>query len=160
MLSNTAIGSLVSLLLVVSAASSAELAPTACRLLSAMEVENVVRVRVGQGSPRVNTERVSACFFEAGGIGTVSVLLRRNTSKDWIADQKRRMSGPGSFRPTGGLGDAAFVLDAREKGAAICVFQGGYYLQVSVFRLGGARAVQPAAEALARMALARLRQPG
>ncbi|MGB7762489.1 MAG: hypothetical protein WBL61_21825, partial [Bryobacteraceae bacterium] len=94
-----------------------------------------------------------SCLFTAGTGGTVSILLRRNASADWIAEQRRRMTGPGSFRRVSGVGDSAFVLDHLERGAALCVFLGEDYLQISVFRLGGASSVLPAAEELARQAL-------
>jgi LPS sulfotransferase NodH len=86
---------------------------------------------VSNGSPRVNTEILTSCLFTGGSDGTVSILLRRNASKEWIAEPRRRMSGAGSFRPVA-------------------------YLQISIFRAGSADAVLPAAEELARKALSRL----
>lgn len=132
----------------------AEFPPTACGLLSAGEVEQALHVPVSNGSPRVNTEILTSCVFTDGRGGVVSILLRRNTSQDWTTEQRRRMSG--SFRPFAGLGDSAFVLDRREQGAALCVFRGEYYLQISIFQVGSADAVLPAAEDLARKALSRL----
>ena len=146
----------IALLFAITNPTHAESPPTACDLLSPAEVDRALHVRVGPGSPRVNTELVTNCLFIAGRDGTISVLFRRNAAADWAAEQRRRMTGPGSFRPVSGVGDSAFVLDKREQGAALCIFQGEYYLQISVFRLGGADTVLPAAEELARQALSQL----
>jgi hypothetical protein len=146
----------IALFLVLTIPTHAETPRTACDLLSPAEVEHALHVPVGLGSPRVNAELVTNCLFTAGRDGTVSILFRRNASADWVAEQRHRMTGQGSFRPVRGVGDSAFVLDKREQGAALCVFLGEYYLQVSVFRLGGADVVRPAAVELARQALSRL----
>jgi hypothetical protein len=146
----------IALLLVICTPTHAGSRPAACSLLSAAEVVHAVGVPVGPARTRVNSERVTSCVFAADGGGTVSVLLRRNASADWRAEQRRRMTSAGSFRPVSGMGDSAFLLDNREQGAALCVFSGEYYLQISVFRLGGADTVLPPAEELARRALSRL----
>lgn len=146
----------VALLLAIAAPAHAESPPTACQLLFPAEVGRALHVSVGSGSPRVNSERLTGCRFAADGGGIVSILLRRNASAEWMAEQRQRMTSAGSFRRVSGLGDSAFVLDGRERGAALCVFLGEDYLQISVFRLGGTDTVLPAAEELARRALSRL----
>jgi len=151
-----AVGGPIALLSVVSTPTHAESPPTACHLLSPAAVEHTLHVPVGFGSPRVNSELVNSCLFTANRGGTVSILLRRKASADWIAEQRYRMMSQGSFRPVSGVGDSAFVMDHREHGAALCVFLGDHYLQISVFRLGGADTVLPAAEELARQALTAL----
>jgi hypothetical protein len=152
-----AIGGPIVLLLAISTTARAEYSPTACQLLSPAEVEHALHVPVGAGSPRVNSELVTSCLFTADGGGTISILLRRNPPADWIAEQRQRMTNSGSFRPVSGVGGSAFGLDSREQGAALCVFLGEYYLQISVFRLGNAGTVLPVAEELARQARSRLR---
>jgi hypothetical protein len=154
-----AAGGPIALLLVIPLPTHAESPATACHLLSPAEVEHALHIPVGPGSPRVNTELVTNCLFTAGRDGAISILLRRNAAAGWTAEQRRRMTGAGSFRPVSGVGDSAFVLDKREQGAALCVFLGGYYLQISVFRSGGADTVLPAVEELARQALSRLSAP-
>lgn len=146
----------VSLSFLLSTVAPAEFSPTACHLLTSVEVDKALHVPVDHGNPRVNTEFVSVCSFPSGRSGTVSILIRRNASKEWIAEQRQRMKGPGSFRPVSVVGDSAFVLDRRKDGAAMCVFHGAYYLQVSVFRLGDGQSVLPAVEVLVRKALSRL----
>ena len=146
----------MALLLCLSTPARAQFPPTACSLLSPAEVEQVLHVPMGPGSPRVNAGNLTSCLFTARGGGKVSILLRRNASRNWIAEQRYRMSGASTFRPLGGLGDSAFVLDRRGQGAALCVFRGEYYLQISAFGTGGASDVLPATEELARKALSRM----
>jgi len=129
----------------------------ACGLLSPADIERVLHAPVGDGGPRVNTEVLTTCSFSVAQSGSVSILLRRDSLKEWSGEQRNRMTCGISFRPVSGLGDAAFVLDRRPKGVTLCVFLGANYLQVSVLGLGDSDSVLPAATALARKALCRLR---
>ena len=61
----------------------------------------------------------------------------------------------GAFRPAAGLGERAFVFDMGGAGAAVCVFRGEHYLQVSAFRIGDADAYATA-EKLVGLAMGRL----
>jgi hypothetical protein len=154
----SAVGGPIALLLAVCTPAHAQSSPTACNLVSHAEVERALHVPVGFGSARVNSELVTSCLYAADRGGTVSIVLRHNPPAVWIAEQRQRMTSPGGFRPVSGLGGSAFMLDAREQGAALCVFLGEYYLQISVFRLGGADTVIPAAKELARRALMALNE--
>ena len=133
----------------------------ACSLLSREEVGQALGAPVGEGRALVSTGVVTSCSFPAKGGGSVPILLRRNAGRAWIAEQEYRMNkgvGHGAFRPVAGLGERAFVLDMRWAGAALCVFRGEHYLQVSAFGIGDADA-HAAAEKLAGMAMSRLESP-
>jgi len=134
----------------------AESVPAACELVTHGEVQTAVLRTVESGSPRVNAENVTSCLFKDARGGAVSVLFHNNVSQEWIAQQTVRMSGTASFRPVSSVGDTAFVLDRDERGAAICLFRKGSYLQVSAFGLGDANSVVPGITDLARKALRRL----
>ena len=47
----------------------------------------------------------------------------------------------------------AFVVNRQNEGAALCVFRGEAYLQISVFRMGAADMVLPGVKELAQTAL-------
>jgi hypothetical protein len=144
------------LLSAIGTAARAENPAGACHLLSQAEVEQAVHFPSDNGSIRVNSGALTSCTFRAEGGGSVSVLLRRDAPRRWVAEQQRRMTAGSNFRAIDGVGDSAFVLDLRQAGAALCVFRGDYYLEISVVRLGGANSVLPATQELALKALSRL----
>jgi hypothetical protein len=129
--------------------------PRACRLVSRAEVERALQAPVGEGEIRVNTENLTSCTFAVAGGGSVSILLRRHASKEWIDEQTHRMSNASSFQPVS-AGDSAFVLDMRHAGTVFCVFQGEYCVVVSVNRVVHGDGALQAAQCLARIALSKL----
>jgi hypothetical protein len=129
---------------------------TACTLVSATEVGHALGVAINDDSQRVTTEALTICLFKDFKGGAVSVLVRHNPSRDWIAEQENRMGRSANFRAVGGLEDTAFVLDRRGDGAVLCVFRGEYYLQISAFRLGPSDAIVAAAKALAQAIASRI----
>jgi hypothetical protein len=139
-----------------SLAARAENPAGACRLLSKADVEQALHLATNNGDTRVNTDALTSCTYRAPSGGTVSILVRRHASRAWIGEQLKRMNSGSGFRPIDGVGDAAFVLDLRQSGVALCVFQGDYYIEICVVRLGAADSVLPATQKLARKALSRL----
>ena len=131
----------------------------ACSLLPRGVVESAVGTSVGPGRTGIDNRVASSCSFPIKGAGSVSVLVRRSTETGWIAAQQQRMNRGvqlGTYRSVDGLGEPAFVFDMQNSGAALCVFHGNSYLQVSIFDAGRSLAVLPAVERLTRAALARL----
>jgi hypothetical protein len=146
----------ISLLSATSLAARNPALTTACNLLSASDVQEVVQLQSDQGSTRINAGILTSCTFRIVGGGSVSVLLRHDDSGTWVVSQRRRMTGAPDIRPIDGMGGSAFVLDLHDSGAALCVYRGNYYLQVSVVRLGSSDRVLPTVQELARRALANL----
>ncbi|MBZ5728979.1 MAG: hypothetical protein LAP87_28875 [Acidobacteriia bacterium] len=112
-----------------------------------------------EGQERVRNGAATSCSFAAEFGGHIVIMARRVAGGSWSAQQIERMqreSGHGGFRDFPGLGDRSFLFDLHTAGALLCVFRGGYYLQISVFGMGDAAQVSSAVERLARLALARL----
>jgi hypothetical protein len=131
-------------------------APSACGLLSREAVEQVLGTSLGNARVGANNGDVTSCSFPIKGGGSISILLRRNANRAWIAEQEERMNlgdRYGNFRPVAGLGEKTFVLDMRDAGAAVCVLGAASCLQVSVFRAGTAATVFAKVEKLAEAAL-------
>lgn len=71
-------------------------------------------------------------------------------------------SDGGSFHTVDGIGRRSFLLEMGAEGVALCVFDRGYYLQISALGLRTAAQVAPAMESIARRAVmrfARRRRP-
>lgn len=127
--------------------------------LSRDAVEQAFGASIGEARVGVHNRTVTTCSFPIEGGGSLSILLRRNAGRAWIAEQEQRMNGSvrhGRFYPVAGLGGEAFMLDMRAAGAVLCVFRGNDYVQVSVFKAGAAATVFPGAEKVARATLTRL----
>ena len=125
----------------------------ACQLVSQLEVERTLQMPAVKGDARINADTLTACIFRAEQGRSVSILVRRRASREWVAEQQRRMSGSAQFHAVSGLGDSAYRLNLP-RAAALCVFRGDDYLEVYV-RAGEAR-VPVAAEELARTVLSRM----
>jgi len=137
--------------------------PAACGLLEREAVEQVFGASVGDARMAGSSAAVTNCLFPIKGSGgSISILLRTNPGRAWIAEQEQRMKMGvryGTYRAAAGPEGKAFVLDMRDAGAALCVIRADYYLQVSVFRAGAAATVLPSVERLAAAALSRLGPP-
>ena len=121
--------------------------PDACGLLRGGEVRSAERRAMTGGS--------SVCRYGVGDGGILTVVVRRVPAR-WAAEQIERMAkNPERYREAE-LGDRSFLFDMGEAGAALCIFQGEYYVQLSVFRMGRASSVRPVLERLAVTALERL----
>jgi hypothetical protein len=144
------------LLLVTAVAARAERPPTACELVTAGEVSRTLHVGVGHGRLRIHSRHMSSCSFPIRKGGSVAILLHRGASKEWVSWRRDTVSSRATFRPVNGIADPAFVLDRHNDGAALYVFSGEFYLQISVSRPGGADTAVAAAEELTRDALWRL----
>ena len=130
---------------------------TACTLLSRPELEEIVTVPLTDGE--AGGKVATACLFGAKSGGRVVVVLHAIPTSAWSSEQVERMeqgAREGSYREVPELGDRSFLFDMGARGAAICVFRGDYYLQISVFGLGAAPKLAPAVERLARRAVVRL----
>lgn len=130
----------------------------ACGLLSRADVAEAV-APVGEGLPRTLGRDVTSCLFAAERGGQVTLLVHRIPPGAWMFEQIERMKRGvqlGTYREVHGIGDRSFLYLPQSEAGVLCVFHGGYYLQVSMLRM--ARAVRrPAAlESLAIRALARL----
>lgn len=62
----------------------------------------------------------------------------------------------GTYQEVPGIGERSFLYDLRQAGAVLCVFESGYYLQLSVVSPGLEFRTPIVLETLARRALARL----
>jgi hypothetical protein len=125
-------------------------AQSACDLLSRSDIQQVIGTAGEGGRSQVNTGVVSTCVFDFGGDGRIAVLVRHHARRDWILAQSGRMAS--QFRSVEGLGDRAYRLHLQA-GAALCIYRGEDYLQVSALRTKGADRL---AEELARRILSRL----
>ena len=143
-------------LLAVMSGAKAESPLTTCPLASAVEAARAFEGVIGNDARRVSSEAMTICVFKGDKGGAVTVLVRHNLSKHWLADQQNRMRHSTNSRGMEGVGDAAFVLDRHQEGAVLCVFRGEDYVQVSAFGLGAADAVSPAAKQLAQTLVSRL----
>jgi hypothetical protein len=151
---------LLCLTVLISAAASAQQAnapANACTLLTSTEIAEAVGARVYQGEARIQSDTTTACRFAGAEGGVVAVLVRRIPQEKWASEQIDRMQrNPRSFRELPGMGERAFLYDLNGTGAVLCVFRGGYYMQLSVFRMGGAPKARAAVEVLARKCLTRV----
>jgi hypothetical protein len=131
-------------------------APCACELLSQTDIERAIATVVNTAERRLAVESASDCRFTLRGGGMISVLVRRPARPGWSTEQVARMtSSPQRFHEIAGIGDRAFVFDMTEKGSALCVFRGDYYVQVSAFGIANPATFPPALAALARKPLTR-----
>ena len=134
--------------------------PDACALLSRLDVQDAAGIPVGAGVSRLRTATLTSCSFAGERGGRLAVLVRTAPTGDWVSEQAGRMKRGirfGTYREVPGIGDRSFLYDMRGAGGVLCVFGAGYYLQVSLFRLGEESRISAALEKLARSALARLR---
>lgn len=129
---------------------------TACALLSRSEVEEAASARLSEGQSRTQTGTTTTCWFNGKNSAIVALLIRRVPQGKWMSEQMERMhrSNP-AFREMPGIGDRSFLHDMGKTGAALCIFRGQYYLQISVFRMGESSEVAPVLKKLAGIALAR-----
>jgi len=140
---------------------AADRAAPVCRLLSRAEVERIIGAAVADGRPQLNTGVLTTCVFTVHGGGRISVLLRSDVQRNWIVEQTRSMAHgvqSGRFRSIAGLGDRAFLFGMRQSAAALCIFRGEYYLQITALT-GDVASAYTAAEMVARRVLSRLEAP-
>ena len=131
-------------------------APTACALLSQGEIEQAVGTVINSGEHRLAIESASACRFTMEGGGVITVVVRRPDRPDWISGQIARMaSNPQRFHEVSSIGDRSFLFDMAGKGAALCIFHAGHYIQVSAFGVAQPSKLLPALVALGAKVLAR-----
>ena len=141
------------------AAGSQAQAWNACALLSNLEIKAILDVPVGAGVVRLDGGSVTGCRFAGKNGAAVTVLVRRCTRRGWAEEQAARMkrgAGEGNYREVPGVGERAFLLDLHQAGAALCVFDGGRYVQISAVRMGDSSRVSPGIEKLARKVLERM----
>jgi hypothetical protein len=132
--------------------------PSPCSLLSRLEVEEAAGATVGEGESRLKTGSVTRCSFPGRNGGNTSILIRWSWPEEWVSEQLGRFYRGvefGSYRQVTGIGERAFLREARE-GAVLCVFAGEYCLQVSEYRMGEDGRMPAVLEKLARRALGRL----
>lgn len=135
---------------------------TPCTLLAKPELEAAFAASLRDGAPRGTIENPFACLFRGGEDARVVVVIRTVPNTAWSSAQIQRMQPAthgGGFHTVDGIGRPSFLLDLGAAGAALCVFDHDYYLQISAFGLGTAAQVAPAIESLARSAVKRLRMP-
>ena len=135
--------------------------PTACALLSRIEVESAGGTPVAEGELRFETADVSRCQFNAQGGGKVAILVRRVPSATWISEQIERMDRGvrlGTYRAVSSAADRSFLLNLRPESSVLCVFAGNYYLQVSLLGIGGPSRAGTITQQLAGIALLHLRE--
>jgi hypothetical protein len=131
-------------------------APGACGLVSPTDIKEAIAAVVKSAERRLAIESASDCRFTLQGGGMITVLVRRPARSGWSAEQIARMlSYPQRFYEIAGIGDRAFVFDMMEKGMALCVFRGDYYIQVSAFGVAKSSTLPPALAALAAKLLTR-----
>jgi len=113
-------------------------------------------VAVRSGEPRLTIKSASACRFALHGGGVIAVVVRRSERPGWSAEEISRMlSHPQRFREILGIGDRSFLFDMMENGAALCIFRGDCYVQVSAFHIAQPSTLSPALVAVARKVLRR-----
>jgi hypothetical protein len=110
-------------------------ASSACALLSSRTVEEATGIPVAEGVPGVNLENITSCSFAGKRGGRVMILVRRGPDGDWMAGEVARMSR-GVYREVPGIGKRSFLYIVRGSGAVLCIFETGYYLQVSLLPKG------------------------
>ena len=131
-------------------------APSACALLSQGEIEQAVGAVINSGEHRLAIESASACRFTMAGGGLITVVVRRPDRPDWISEQIARMaSNPQHFHEVSSIGDRSFLFDMAGKGAALCTFHAGHYIQVSAFGVAQPSKLLPALVALGEKVLTR-----
>lgn len=120
---------------------ASQLAPPvdACGLLSVIDVEQALHVRIDGSGPRVHLPSITSCVFTRGGEMRASVVLHRNVSSAWAASQKQRMIVSGTYRSITDLGNPGFIWDRGKNGATACLFLDADYLQISVSGAGTGR---------------------
>lgn len=120
---------------------ASQLAPPvdACGLLSAVDVEQALRIRIDGSSPRVHLSSITSCVFTHHGETVASVVLHRNVSGVWAGNQKHRMIVSGTYRNLADLGQPGFIWGRGGNGATACLFLEPDYLQISVFGAGAGR---------------------
>ena len=120
---------------------ASQLAPPvdACGLLSVIDVEQALHVRIDSSSPRVQLPSITSCVFTRRGEMMASVVLHRNVSNAWAASQRQRMSVSGTYRSIADLGNPGFIWDRGRNGATTCLFLDPDYIQISVFGAGAGR---------------------
>lgn len=131
---------------------------TACTLFSKLELEEIVAVPLKDGEARGNRDTGSACFFGGKSGGRVVVLLRRVPNAAWSSEQVQRMEAAalqGSYHDVPGIGDRSFLFDMHAAGAAMCIFRGDFYLEISVLGLEAVANASSAVERLASKAVTR-----
>jgi hypothetical protein len=114
-------------------------APSVCAVLSRLAVEEASGTPVAEGVTPLSTRSVTSCQFNGERGGRVVILVRRLPANDWVAEQVSRMNRGvqlGTYRQVPGIGERSFLYSIRGKGAVLCIFGAGFYLQISVFRMG------------------------
>jgi hypothetical protein len=133
--------------------------PIACALLSSLDVQEAVGIPVGEGVSRLRTGTLTSCSFAAERGGQVAILVRRAPSAEWVSEQIGRMNRGvqfGTWRELRGIGSRSFLYDMHRSGAVLCIFGAGYYLQISVLRVGDTFRVPAVLEKVAAKAVVRL----
>ena len=133
--------------------------PGACVLLSRADVSEAVANPVREGIPQMVGRDVMSCSFVEERGARVALLLRRIPTGSWAYEQIARMNRGvelGSYREVRGIGDRSFLYGPQSGAGVLCIFQSGYYLQISFLGRAGDTRARAALESLAARALARL----
>jgi hypothetical protein len=110
-------------------------APEACVLVSRLAIGHAHQIHVAGGVAGVNGGAVTSCSFAGDRGARYLLVLHWMPTADWVAGQIARMNRGvrmGSYREIPGLGERSFLYLTHGKGAVLCVFEAGYYLQISV----------------------------
>lgn len=130
----------------------------ACSAVTAGDLERALGRRFGSGQEH-NRGAESTCDYGAGN-GLVSITIQHlATTLDVPAEIEslKRNIADSTVRMSSGLGSTAFYLDIASAGTQLHVIRDGRdYVMVSILGMGEAAQVSPAAERLARAALARI----
>jgi hypothetical protein len=135
-------------------------APSACAVLSRLAVEEASGSPVAEGVARLSTRTVASCQFNGERGGRVVILVRWVPANDWVAEQASRMNRGvqlGTYRRVPRIGEQSFLYAIRGEGAVLCIFGAGFYLQISVLRMGEDSHMAAILEKLAISTLAQLR---
>ncbi len=152
--------------MIVSSAHAAIPAPTpaehpdVCSLLSAAEVEKATGAPMAEGVTRLRMSDATACSF-SGPMGLrVVILVRWTPAGDWVSQEIARMDrsvGLGTYHRISGVGERAFLYSLSGSARSLCIFDSGFYLQVSLYRAGEDPEMATNLGRLAASALSRLR---
>jgi hypothetical protein len=131
---------------------AAAVAPLSRAAVDACSYVSTREAGIRVNASRMRTGEVTGCSFADARGGNVVMVIRQLAASDaWTSAQTARMAR-GTYREVAGLGDRAFLY-ATHSVAVLCVFDGRYYVQVSLYRPPDGSEVATL-QAIARRALA------
>lgn len=108
--------------------------PSACALVTKVEIEEVIGTVVGNGTP-MNDRKMDICTFRNTKGDEVEILVTRSLAKRDLSkalEEARKAIPTATVREVPGLGDKALLVDQPSGGTLLSVYRAGDTLVVSV----------------------------